>query len=373
MHKKWLMLTAVAAASCAHAQSSVNLFGVVDIGVGHFSVSGTSNDSSITKMVSSGLSSNQFGFRGIEDLGGGMHAAFWLEAGMNAHTGGGQDTNVNNQTTGATGGGGLTFNRRSTVDIGGGFGALRLGRDYTPDFWSKTVFDPFGTLGAGAANISSRGTGPTAFRASNGISYLYGIAPNQGSHGLGSKGFYLQATYAMGGNASNVAAPIDKNDGNYAGIRVGFASDVLNAALGYGKTKRAAVQDYSVWNVGASYDLKVAKISALFNQNKTGDGAANYKTYLIGASMPAGEAGLIRASYSRLTSNGSFDNGGKSDKFAIGYVHSLSKRTSVYATYGYIRSNNSMYSLVLPEAPAAALTDTGGRSSGFDVGLKHSF
>ena len=46
---------------------------------------------------------------------------------------------------------GLTFNRRSTVSLAGGWGELRLGRDYTPTFWNLTIFDAFGTNGLGSS------------------------------------------------------------------------------------------------------------------------------------------------------------------------------------------------------------------------------
>jgi predicted porin len=81
-----------------------------------------------------------------------MAASFWLEAGVNNDNGSGQNT-VQNSGTGASAfsgsGGGLTFNRRSTVSLSGGWGEVRIGRDYTPSFWNLTVFDPFGTNGSG--------------------------------------------------------------------------------------------------------------------------------------------------------------------------------------------------------------------------------
>ena len=82
-----------------------------------------------------------------------MSASFWLEAGLDNDDGHGAATNSNNQPSGAGAGvdgrQGLTFNRRSTVSLAGGWGELRLGRDYTPQFWNLTVFDPFGTNGVG--------------------------------------------------------------------------------------------------------------------------------------------------------------------------------------------------------------------------------
>eukprot|EP01136_Pigoraptor_vietnamica_P019548 Opistho-1_new@67290 len=148
MKKSLVALAILAAAGVASAQSSVTLFGIVDAAYTHGSGNGVGS-SDKNQLTNSGYNSSRLGFRGTEDLGGGMSASFWLEAGVNNDNGSGGLTNTNNQATGATGGGGLTFNRRSTVSLASGLGELRLGRDYTPQFWNQTVFDPFGTNGVG--------------------------------------------------------------------------------------------------------------------------------------------------------------------------------------------------------------------------------
>src|SRR3954466_1605001 len=184
MKKSLIALAVLAAAGAASAQSSVTLFGIVDATLAY----GKGHVSNKTQLTNSGYNSSRLGFRGTEDLGGGMSASFWLEAGLNNDNGSGAATNTNNTSTGSTGGGGLTFNRRSTVSLGGNWGELRLGRDYTPAFWNLTVFDPFGTNGVGtnqmlngvssgvnpftgtaAASANPGGFYPTQVRASNSI------------------------------------------------------------------------------------------------------------------------------------------------------------------------------------------------------------
>jgi predicted porin len=85
-----------------------------------------------TALSNSGYNASRLGFRGTEDLGGGLAASFWLEAPI---------TNDDGKDWSAS------FSRRSTVSLSGGFGEIRLGRDYTATFWNDTVFDPFGTVG----------------------------------------------------------------------------------------------------------------------------------------------------------------------------------------------------------------------------------
>src|SRR5690606_10240727 len=145
MKKTILTLAILAVVGTASAQSSVTLSGVIDTAIAF----GSGDIGKNTQIKSSGLNSSQLSFRGIEDLGGGLKASFWLEAGLNTDDGTGQATNTNNQTTGTAGSGGLTFNRRSTISLEGDFGEVRLGRDYTPHYLNHSAYDPFGQLGVG--------------------------------------------------------------------------------------------------------------------------------------------------------------------------------------------------------------------------------
>jgi predicted porin len=110
MKKSLVALAALAVAGIASAQSSVTLFGVLDA-----AVSGYSNKSenrfgsatvSSTQLSNSGYNASRLGFRGTEDLGGGLAASFWLEAGINNDDGTGAKSGSNVQ------GGGLIFSRR---------------------------------------------------------------------------------------------------------------------------------------------------------------------------------------------------------------------------------------------------------------------
>ena len=119
MKKSLIALAVLAASGAAMAQSSVTLFGIVDATYAY----GSGSVANKSQLTNSGYNSSRLGFRGVEDLGGGMSASFHLEAGLNNDNGSGATTSTNNQgASGVTGGGGLTFNRRSTVSLNGGFG-----------------------------------------------------------------------------------------------------------------------------------------------------------------------------------------------------------------------------------------------------------
>lgn len=358
MKKSLIALAVMAAAGAASAQSSVTLFGIVDAAISRYDVNG---GDAITKLTNSGYNSSRLGFRGTEDLGGGMSASFWLEGALSNDDG----------TPG-----GFNFQRRSTVSLAGGWGELRLGRDYTPTFWNMTVFDPFGTNGVGSnighkakiagtsALVGSPVTDPAYVRASNMVGYF--LPANLG-------GFYGQINYAFDEQATGSL-------GEYVGGRIGFASGPFNVAAAYGKTDGTATPgfgggaapDVTNWNIGGQWDFGMAKLLAVYDDAEYDGGAAgtaDLKTWLIGGLIPVG-AGEIRLSYGRTE----LDTAGadpRADQWAIGYVHNLSKRTALYATYASLKNKDGLALPIQASGTPAGVVNA--RSSGFDIGVRHSF
>ncbi|MFC5609533.1 porin [Variovorax soli] len=397
MKKSLVALAALAAAGAASAQSSVTLFGIVDAGISYYeneNYAGTK--ASRTDLSNSGYNSSRIGFRGTEDLGGGLAASFWLEAALGNDVG---TAGAGNLSTASS----QLFNRRSTVSLSGRFGEVRLGRDYVPTFWNDTVFDPFGTNGVGTNAVSSTGGGTllgNALGLANNSNYVranntvgYFLPANLG-------GFYGQFMYGLPERvefdpaAATPATTTLTFDGRYVGGRFGYANGPLDVAIAYGENvitrnfQGGGRAESKIGNLGASWDFGFLKLMGEYNQTDvTSDvlfptGArpsidASSKGYLIGATVPVGP-GLIRASYSYtdydLGNNAADDP--SAQKFAIGYVHNLSKRTALYATAAYVKNkdNNS-------PAGAALSVVTGGptpggaieKSMGYDFGIRHSF
>ncbi|MEO5672772.1 MAG: porin [Ramlibacter sp.] len=353
-----LALVAVATAGSVCAQSSVTMFGVVDasLTIGRGSGTGSANR---TQLSSSGYNSSSFGIRGTEDIGGGLKASFWLEADVRNDDGSGAATNSNNQPSGASpvnlaGGQGLTFNRRSFVSLSGGWGELRLGRDYTPYFLSRTGFDPFGNLGVGVNLMTPSGitNGTTGVRASNGIHYL--TPPSLG-------GFFGHGVYYLGENGSSAA---NSKDGTGAGVRVGYASGPLAVALATGYTK-FLTGDLRQSNIGSSYDFGVVKIMGSYERQKLG--AVEAHGFAFGGLIPVG-VGVIRLGVTQFTVKPVGGTDRRARKLALGYVHNLSKRTALYTTFA--RVNNSGGSAA---ALGGAVTAPNSPSSGLDIGIRHIF
>ncbi len=358
MKKSLIALAALAVVGAASAQSSVTLFGVVDASVSY----GSGDVSNKTSLKNSGYQSSRLGFKGVEDLGGGLQAGFWLEAGVNNDDGTGQATNINNQATGGAlagtnGSQGLTFNRRSTVSLMGGFGEVRLGRDYTPQFWSQTVYDPFGTNGVGTTRTLVGQTFPgfapytggiTAVRASNSVAYL---SPSMG-------GFGIWAQTYMGENPSS-GAPSNAGTGN--AIRLTYDGGPISVAGAYSKTIAGVGTDLESANIGASYNFGMATVMGLITKERF-TGFHDIDGYLIGGLVPMGP-GTIRIAFSNS------DNGtAKTDQLALGYVYDMSKRTSLYGTLVTVNNSGGAFA-----ALNGAVTSVNGSSNGVDLGIKHSF
>lgn len=353
MKKQTLVaLAALTAATGAMAQSSVTLFGVVDASIARVSAGG--ND--VTGLSSGGLSSSRLGFRGAEDLGGGMAAGFWLEGGLAVDNG-----------TGA----GFRFDRRSTVSLShASWGELRLGRDKSPAYLNVETFDPFGDVGVGGVNganligsaSSAAGTaeGSAPKRFSNSIGY---VAPKLG-------GVFGQVAYSFGEAASNIA---NSRKASGVALRVGYGAGPLNVALGYGQSRGgtdAVGVDYKSTNIGASYDFGVVKPMALFATEK----GANKRVdlFALGATVPLG-AGELRASYAMFKDKNA--SNADSKKLALGYGYNLSKRTQLYATVARMTNDNgARRGLAVSSASLASPTIANGANvTGYEFGVRHTF
>lgn len=328
------LLAGTATLAAAQA-SSVTIFGVFDVGVQRIK-----NGSKTLNLESiDGMQTSRLGFRGQENLGDGLTASFHLEGAIGPDTGAGGD-----------------WRRRATVSLASkDLGEVRLGRDYTPTFWNISKFNAFGTNGVGAASNlvygfdGVSGTSKTVIRSDNSVGYFL-------PDGLG--GVYGQAMVAAG----------EGTTGRYVGARLGWAGNGLDIALGVSETVNTNAGDkFKVINLGGSYTVGALKLLGLIHNSKLT--TREQKNWVIGAHYAVG-TGTIRASFvnahSRNSANGE-DYTGK--MFALGYVHNLSKRTSLYTTLSQV-NNSKTGRFLIPGGSAIALGDD---SRGIEAGIYHSF
>ncbi|MCW5654483.1 porin [Hydrogenophaga sp.] len=338
MKKSGAALAAILALQVpAWAQSDVNVFGLLDVNVRNIRVGPTSK----TEMHNSSVAGSRLGFRGSEDLGGGMKASYWLEAALSPDTG----------TTAPR-----FFHRRSTLSLSGSMGELRLGRDLTASFQGFVYYDPFAVNGVGSVQNVFGGAGytlgsgaVTSSRTDNAISYF--LPSNLG-------GWNGQFMHALGEGVAGSA---------YTGLRVGYAQGPIDVSVAYSETDAVGSGKFTVRTIGGTYDFKSVKLTAVHIQNAWLPRKEN--VWLLGAAVPVGDAGTLRASYVPKNASGGGTDANDARQFAVGYLHKLSKRTMLYGTYSRIQNKGASNATVGSTLAGAA----GQNSRGVELGIVHAF
>ena len=336
MRKNRIVMALLAlVAGSAWAQSSVTLYGVADMALE--SVKGATTTQ---RMVSGQQQGSRWGVRGSEDLGGGLKAVFQIESGLN-------------MANGALGQGGLGFGRQAYVGVSGGFGSVRMGRQYSPmdDIASvigtKTydVFSVVPVIGNGDYN-----------RVNNAINYFSPSFANttvQLQYSTGQQRPQGDTSASFGklfsANALHASGPLTLGVGF---IRVADADGVAS-----GKQGKDALM-----LVGA-YDFGVVKLSAYMNQEDKA--AEKLKLLGVAAAFRMGEATVSVGAAQARNVNGA---AGKDDAriYTLQGSYNLSKRTALYSHLTAV-SNKGSAALGF-NSPLA-----GSSSSGVQVGVRHRF
>ena len=281
--KKSLLALAVlgAFAGAASAQSSVTLYGKLDLG---FAKAAGSAD----KQVADG-SSSRVGFRGVEDLGGGLKAMFQFEHRFNP-----DDGTVTNAAF---------WHGISTVGLGGSFGTVNLGRQYTAAFSLATdVIDPFGGYTVAGLRDESLTKSVARLRTDNSVRY-------DGAFG----GLKVAADIAE--------TPAGGVDRPYS-VAAQYAAGPFMVAASYDNPTGA---NDNLATLGGSYTFGPAKVSLGIGRGDN-DSNVRVKQALAGVTVSVGAAGQVLAGYAQ-------EEVGTADatkKVSLGYRHNLSKRTQLY-------------------------------------------
>lgn len=327
MRKKFALIACLGLATVAHAQSSVQIYGRVDLGVTR------QNDGTSALTASNGKtgpdgkrwdvrhgSESRIGFLGKEDLGDGLSAGFQLEHRFLA------DTGVADP---------VFFKARSFVYIDSKtYGNLYLGREYVPIFWPALKLDPWlwDTVGSPSLNhqlATYRIDGHA--RANNSVGYK---------------------TPSFGGLTANVA--VSAGEGvrpRSEGANVEYSNGPIYLAAGFdrqGDLQRVAL-------VGGAYDFGFVRPRISYTRSKV-LGVEN-ENITLAASVPL-NLHLLKFAVARLDPKGGDNN---TTKVGVGYEYALSKRTAVYTDVGSAKQ----------EGRVAGAERT--RTTAVDLGLRHSF
>ncbi|WP_088709881.1 porin [Noviherbaspirillum denitrificans] len=335
-----------AMAAGASAQTNLAIYGIVDAGI-VWDKNVTSADKT-WRLESGQHSGSRLGFRGTEDLGGGLTASFTLENGFNVDTG-------------TLGQGGRIFGRQAWVGLNGGFGSVKLGRQQTPVYNALLAVDPFAiNLAGNAQRLFGGGLyfSDPFLRTDNTISYATpNIAGFTGTLGYGfgevAGDRSLQRQLVAG--ASYVNGPVNVqlayHDANTATL------PAASPFLGTG------IADLKTAFLGGTFDFGIAKAHLAFAKTDVDQagGTLNQHSWLVGASAKAG-SGTVLASFIR---NDVRDiAAGQSDQVALGYIQPLSKRTNIYTSLSYTDND--------PAVRVNAFAN-GERGRLFNVGVRHQF
>jgi predicted porin len=348
--KKSLLALAVlgAFAGVAQAQTSVTIYGSFDAGIRNKNNVNAAGDSQLT-MGSNGLyNSNRIGFKGVEDLGGGMNAHFTLETGFNTGTGA-----LDNTTS-------TLFNRAAFVGLGGAWGSLDLGRQYSVNFKTIGAYDPFNYKYVSIIPLAAQG-GLT--RLNNDIQYTGTFGP-----------ITARAEYALGEVAGSTS------NGATQALGLSYAGGPFSVGTAYTQRKNsvgapAAFQDQKNWTVGGAFGTGPFRVALGYADNKQKMGAVadtRIKDAWLGGSFNFTPAAALTAGYYE-TKAATAAGEGKRKLFIVGATYALSKRTNFYADIDSARfSGITRGSATLP-APTGTAPFGQERQTGVSVGVNHLF
>ena len=342
MKKSLLALAVLTAVSgAAFAQSSVTLYGKVDVGLVYDSGALAGKSLRIDSGITGG---SRLGFKGVEDLGGGMKASFQLETGFCAD---GLNGTAPNFCTGSN----QFMGRQAYGALSGGFGSISAGRQYSLGYTALTTIDPFGTGLAGQIqNIFD----PSATRLNNSVQYNTPVFSGVNAsieYSAGEVTGDWKANREYGGAVTYSSGPI------YAGVTLYD----LNTALTDDPTAR------KTWQAGGTYDFGVVKLHALAQGTKSSQAlTAKFDRFNLmgGVTVPLAGGNLL-ASY--LHSNDKEAANADASQIGIGYMYPLSKRTSLYTAFAHInRQHGALFTV-------GNATDAGTGNKAFNLGAVHNF
>ncbi len=355
-------------AGTVHAQN-VTLYGIVD---GAITMAWPGYGSHVAFREDSGVSNgSRFGFLGNEDLGGGLHAKFQLENGFASNTGVAQQ-------------GGAIFGRQAWVGLTSDRGwSVTLGRQYSPVdislalsdaasqiFWGNTLVTGNGIYQSPLATSGSAGLNSTA-RVNNSLlgsfsrgSFELKVIGSTGDQNAARTGFLYGGSLTYSNDAVYLTAAFNR-------FRQ-YAADIPTGAAGAWQTEAT---------FGVVYRFGFGKVYAGYyffnpseeNKNLTATTFTSTNTYWIGIRIPVFVVDDLIAEVLRTRFNYA-DSHGSGTTIGITYAHYLSKKTTVYVTYGQV--NNAANAAAILWGGTAVVSypgKPGANPRAFSIGIRQLF
>jgi predicted porin len=348
-----MMVLALAAATggAAQAQSSVQVYGLLDVGVENAN-NQSATGGSATRVISGGMNTSRWGVRGSEDLGGGLKAVFNLEGGIFMDTGG-QD--------------GALFKRQAYVGLEGAFGRVVVGRSFSSVYDVVIGYDPMGFAPFYSWATSGPATGPSKYGFTTAYDNLIKYSGTIGD-------FRFGANYAAGEQTSGVADSAKMGvTGTY---KLGPANLMATYERNNGNTVAATGNrdENTVWHIGANYETGPLKFWAVLRDyNLTAGRAATADveattTWAGVAYKATPETTLTAAVYHINVKNVASNVDADPTLYVLRYRYALSKRTDLHVSGAYAKAKNG-------QLTGLSRDDAGFANSqrGVTVGMQHRF
>ncbi len=366
---KYLIATGLLACTIpALAQSTVTIYGIVDANGQYLD-----GRAKTGRVQSGGLSASRLGFRGVEDLSGGLRAFFTLESGFNLDDG-------------TIGQGGTFYGRQAFVGLQGGFGEVSLGRQYGSLYQATNGLSIFGNQPAGPSTGVIGGF-------SDGYEPVRGASTSTPGAGSGATG---QGSPVRVNNSIRYETPA------FSGFK---ASALYGAGEVSGGTHNTRLFDLGLYYTGYGFDAIVSYVDD--KAQRAGPAGTNARTLTLAArytlapfrvvaglldvddKRPAnldgkgfwmgGEyrigAHLLKAQYVQNKPKYGSDN--KTNAYGIGWAYDLSKRTALYSSLTRFDNDGNAGAGGLGRfhsAVPAGLTAVGNNGiNEFVLGVRHSF
>jgi predicted porin len=353
MKKSALALAVLAALTlntAAHAQSNVQVYGLIDAGVERVNHA-AANDGSVTRVISGGKNTSRWGLRGSEDLGGGLKAVFNLEGGILLDTGA-QD--------------GALFKRQANVGLEGGFGRVVIGRSFTTTYDLVIKFDPLGFAPNYSWATSGSATGPSKYGMTTAFDNLIKYTGHTGD-------FTYGATIGLGEQAGNQA------DGRKYAIGGSWISGGIGLMAAYEQvngTTLAATgnrDQTTAYHLGADYRTGPWRATLGMRGYKLESGKAatpdlRGDTYWAGLTYLVRAWTLTGAVYHINTKDLPAAKDADPTMTVLRAMYSLSKRTDLYLAAAHASADHGQLVGLSRDDPGFASTQTG-----VTAGIQHRF
>jgi predicted porin len=345
------VLAALAIGGAAHAQTNVQVYGLIDAGVETLNHAGA-NGGTLTRVISGGKNTSRWGFRGTEELGGGLKAVFGLEGGILLDTGNAD---------------GPLFKRQAFVGLDGSFGRVIIGRSFTTTYDFVINFDPLGYAPNYSWATSTNASGPSKYGMNTAFDNLIKYSGSTGD-------FKYGATIGLGEQAGSAAdsrkysAAASWTHGGL-GLMAAIEQTNGNTVPATGQRDEAAAYhlgaDFKTGDWRATVGLRGYKLES--GKAATPDVRAD--TYWAGLSYVIQPAvTLTGAVYHVNVKNVAAGQDADPTMYVLRGLYALSKRTDLYAAAAYAKADNGKLVSLSRDEPGFASSQRG-----LTVGIQHRF